>query len=412
MACGYTAFPIHLLHWLGDCLYVPQLKWKFLLLRTLIVPGSLFCIWLLRRSRSLLKSQWILSIATLSNAFPVATMLYLVGDYKSPYYGGIMIIAFGIGSFFPLSAPFFLLQMTLIFGPSYLISAYMTGAGNPSSVLMNAFVASGAIGIAGAVRYTNERIFRKEFKLRVVRERDLMRRDRIIRRKTREAIELQKLANQFSPQIVAAIKNGGLTLLDSIHKSTICAIFIDIVNSTDRIKNMNDVEIDETIKLFMEDTMKVLLKHDVTIDKFLGDGILGFANDPVPHPDFIERVVDAALEIRNQIDGNQPQYAKHWTGQFQIRIGVAVGDASVGFYGSDELVKSYTALGRPVNFASRLCSNAQPGQILLSSQLVRALPLGKYKLVAQREVKLKGFESEPEQPVELVGIFAEVANAA
>jgi class 3 adenylate cyclase len=405
VACLHYSIPIHLLLWIADCIYVPTHKWQFLALRFTIIPGSLLSVFFVEKSKTLRQAQWAVSFGALVNALPVSVMIYLIGNANSLYYTGLLLIMMGIGSFFPWSSRFFVLQVAITFAPCYLSTlTFVQRQSDYVSLFINLFFAMGTVMIAAVIRYTEEKLTLKEFLLRVSRERNLKSRDRIIKRKTEEAIELQKLSKQFSPQIVHAIQSGNLKLNDLPHKATVCAIFIDVVNSTQKIKNMKSENINQVIKLFMEDTMKVMLKYDITVDKFLGDGVLGFSNDPVAKSDYVDRVVEAAWEIRTRIASRQKTYGLYWQDELQIRIGAAVGEATVGFYGSQEYFQSYTALGRPINLASRLCSAAKPGEILLSQSVIQHLKNDRYQFSDLGKVSLKGFESDLEQVFSLIEI--------
>src|SRR5690606_16230039 len=143
------------------------------------------------------------------------------------------------------------------------------------------------------------------------------------------------LSSQFSPQVVEAIKNKKINVSSGVRRAKICAMFIDIVNSTERVTRVDKEKVHNVISQFMDDTIKILLKYDLTIDKFLGDGVLAFSNDPVSYPDFIERTVNAAFEVREKIKDRAEFYENNWLSEFQVKTGIAVGYANVGFYGSE-----------------------------------------------------------------------------
>ena len=114
----------------------------------------------------------------------------------------------------------------------------------------------------------------------------------------------------------------------------------------------------------------MLLKYDITVDKFLGDGVLGFSNAPIAHKDYVERVITAATEILHRLEMREEDYSAVWGEKLKVTIGIAVGRANIGFYGSDDSVKSYTALGPVVNLASRLCGHGHPDQIITHQEVV------------------------------------------
>jgi class 3 adenylate cyclase len=145
--------------------------------------------------------------------------------------------------------------------------------------------------------------------------------------------------------------------------------------------------------MFMDDTIPIMLKYDITIDKFLGDGVLGFANDPIQHADYVKRVADAALEIRKRIRSRADLYSILWGSELEIRVGIAEGSANVGFYGSRQAFRSYTALGPVMSLASRLCGAALPGQVLVSEEVQQALRGTGLGTRRAGHGRLKGFDS-------------------
>lgn len=147
--------------------------------------------------------------------------------------------------------------------------------------------------------------------------------------------------------------------------------------------------------MFMNDTMSVLLKYNITIDKFLGDGVLAFSNAPIEQNDYVKRVIDAAIEIKAKIVEGRAAYIECWKNEMEIRIGIDVGYANVGFYGSVDHFRSYTAIGSVINLASRLCSIASPNSILISNEVFKHIENdSEYKIDAIGMRKIKGFEND------------------
>ena len=206
-------------------------------------------------------------------------------------------------------------------------------------------------------------------------------------------MRLNTLSAQFSPQIVESIRSGKLRLEAGGHRAQICAIFIDIVNSTERVTRIDTDNVDKVLSRFLDETIKTLLKYDVTVDKFLGDGVLAFCNAPLRRPDYVSRVVSAALEIRNNIEQSQTYFEPLWEAPLQVRMGIAMGYVNAGFYGSQKHFRSYTAIGPAMNLASRLCSSADPGQIVVDQEVNEVIKTEfETKFIGKKS--LKGFESE------------------
>ncbi|MEM8656015.1 MAG: adenylate/guanylate cyclase domain-containing protein [Pseudomonadota bacterium] len=104
---------------------------------------------------------------------------------------------------------------------------------------------------------------------------------------------------------------------------------------------------------------QAILDTNGTIDKFMGDAVMAFWNAPLSHPDHAKAACESALkmmqEVRNFDTARQSEAQK--SGQvfhrIDIGIGINTGSCTVGNMGSD-LRFDYTAMGDPVNLASRL----------------------------------------------------------
>jgi class 3 adenylate cyclase len=104
------------------------------------------------------------------------------------------------------------------------------------------------------------------------------------------------------------------------------------------------------------------------VDKFVGDLIMVLFGAPEAKPDDATRAVACArgmLQARRELNAT----ASH---PFEIGIGIATGKVIAGCMGSDKRL-SYTVLGHHVNLASRLCSNAGAGQILIDTATLAKL---------------------------------------
>ena len=127
----------------------------------------------------------------------------------------------------------------------------------------------------------------------------------------------------------------------------------------------------------------VVRRHGGDVDKFVGDAMFAwFAG-----PDRCRHAVDAAVEI---LAGLQARFGgKAGT---EIGFGIHVGEVVVGSMGSQDR-RDYTAIGRSVNLAARLCSAAQSGQILVSQAVATELE-GALSLNPLAPISAKGF-AEP-----------------
>jgi len=128
--------------------------------------------------------------------------------------------------------------------------------------------------------------------------------------------------------------------------------------------------------------------HEGTLERFTGDGLMIFFNDPVPVPNPGERAVRMALVMRDRLGELRVRWRKLGY-DLDCGMGLAQGYATIGAIGFEGRW-DYGAIGTVTNLAARLCGEAQPGQILVPRRL-----LGTVEHLVEAEVigelSLKGF---------------------
>ena len=119
-------------------------------------------------------------------------------------------------------------------------------------------------------------------------------------------------------------------------------------------------------------TMGALIaEHGGTVDRFAGDGILIFFNDPLPVPDAAKRAASMALAMQEQFRPLRARWSKLGY-ELDLGIGIAQGFATLGAFGYEGRV-DYTAIGSVVNLAHRLCNKASAGEVLIDRKVRAAL---------------------------------------
>jgi class 3 adenylate cyclase len=133
---------------------------------------------------------------------------------------------------------------------------------------------------------------------------------------------------------------------------------------------------------------KLILEHEGTLERFTGDGMMVFFNDPMPVTNPAERAVRMALAMRERVAGLSVMWRKRGF-DLDFGVGIAQGYATIGAIGFEGRL-DYGAIGTVTNLASRLCGEARPGQILVSQRVFGGVeefaegePVG--------EMALKGF---------------------
>jgi adenylate cyclase len=112
---------------------------------------------------------------------------------------------------------------------------------------------------------------------------------------------------------------------------------------------------------------RICLEYNGTLERFAGDGVMVVFNDPVPVENPALQTVLMALDMRTAIGVviDRWRYLGHELG---FPIGIEHGFATLGTIGFEGRY-DYAAIGMVSNIASRLCDEAQPGQILISPRV-------------------------------------------
>src|SRR5262249_1464456 len=110
------------------------------------------------------------------------------------------------------------------------------------------------------------------------------------------------------------------------------------------------------------------LAHGGTLERFTGDGMMIFFNDPVPVPNAPECAVRMALDMRDRV-GELTVKWQRLGYELSVGVGIAQGYATIGAIGFEGRL-DYGAIGTVTNLAARLCGEAKPGEILISRRLM------------------------------------------
>ena len=144
------------------------------------------------------------------------------------------------------------------------------------------------------------------------------------------------------------------------------------------------------------------MRYDGTLERFTGDGIMVFFNDPVPIADAPERAVRLSVAMRSRVQ----ELADGWRRQghdLALGIGIAQGYATCGRIGFEGRL-DYAAIGSVTNIAARLCGAAEGWQVLVTLKVrARVEDLAVTRSVG--ELELRGI-SRPVATFDVVGIDA------
>jgi adenylate cyclase len=171
-------------------------------------------------------------------------------------------------------------------------------------------------------------------------------------------------------------------------------MFVDIRGFTALAEQLQPADVAAHLNRFYELSSKAIFRHDGTLDKLVGDQVMGFFGAPLGHGDHAQRAVATAREIMREV-------AASGAGErFAVGIGISTGEAFVGNVGGGE-VTDYTVLGDTVNVAARLQGEAVSGEILIAEETY-AQVASQFPYATRYEFVLKG-KSDPVIAWEIAG---------
>jgi class 3 adenylate cyclase len=199
---------------------------------------------------------------------------------------------------------------------------------------------------------------------------------------------LGRLKRFFSPQLAEMIVAGGVEDPLKTHRREVTVVFLDLRGFTAFAEISEPEEVMGVLREYHTEMGKLILAYEGTLERFTGDGMMIFFNDPVPMTDPEERAIRMALAMRDRVAELIVKWRKRGY-ELDFGVGIAQGYATIGAIGFEGRW-DYGAIGTVTNLAARLCGEAKPGQILISKRL-----LGKVEELIEvepvGELTLKGF---------------------
>jgi class 3 adenylate cyclase len=199
---------------------------------------------------------------------------------------------------------------------------------------------------------------------------------------------LGRLKRFFSPQLAELIVSGGAEDPLKSHRREVTVVFLDLRGFTAFAETAEPEEVMGVLREYHAAMGELIIEHEGTLERFTGDGMMIFFNDPVPVPNPAERAIRMALAMRERVADLTAKWRKLGY-ELDFGVGIAQGYATIGAIGFEGRW-DYGAIGTVTNLAARLCGEAKPGQILVSRRLIATLddlvtaePIG--------ELTLKGF---------------------
>ena len=200
-----------------------------------------------------------------------------------------------------------------------------------------------------------------------------------------EIERMGRLRRFLPPQVADLIVASGTEKQLESHRREITALFCDLRGFTGFTESADAEDVMALLRDYHAAIGEIIIKYSGTLERYAGDGVMIVFNDPVPVDNPALQAVLMALELRNALGALTRTWSRlgHEIG---FGIGIAHGFATLGTIGFEGRF-DYAAIGTVSNVASRLCDEAQPGQILISARVltkvenaVKVEPVGEFEL--------------------------------
>lgn len=213
--------------------------------------------------------------------------------------------------------------------------------------------------------------------------------------------------SRFLPEYVVKqmLENPESFKLGGVNQ-TITILFADIRGFTRISEHSPPEKIVSLLNRYFSAMTDIIFAHGGTLDKYLGDGLMALFGAPTATPEDASNALNAAVAMQRRVLSINLELHNEGIPEIGVGIGLHTGEVTVGYIGSERR-SEYTAIGDAVNTASRLESNAQGGQILISDATAKAAH-SRYKLEAREAIMVKNRQ----QPVALWEVDWQRASGA
>ena len=222
----------------------------------------------------------------------------------------------------------------------------------------------------------------------------------------RESETRARLGRLLSPNLVEEVVAGQLDMSRGGARREAAVLFSDIRGFTSMSEQMSAEQVTAMLNEYFEVMTDVVFQFGGTLDKYLGDGVMAVFGVPKDDGRAPENAVRCALQMQTAL--RSLNRARQGRGEPPLAVGIGInhGELIWGAVGSRRTL-DYTVIGDVVNTASRLCSAAVSGQVLVGDAVRGALPPGRFELETLPPALMKG----KAEPVPVFAVLSELGTA-
>jgi class 3 adenylate cyclase len=203
-------------------------------------------------------------------------------------------------------------------------------------------------------------------------------------------------SNYVSPQVMKEILKSPEKVMENLKgkKQEVTVLFTDIQSFTSTFEHEDPEVLVNQMNEYFDAMVAVILKHDGTIDKYIGDAIMAFFGAPQPDELHALNAAKAVLEMQQEMTKLNQKWELAGKKQLHQGISLSSGTVFVGNFGASQN-KSFTVMGSVVNLGSRLETLTRKVNcgIILSEKTAQMIQ-NHFEVNYLGEAELKGFQNK------------------
>jgi class 3 adenylate cyclase/CHASE2 domain-containing sensor protein len=227
----------------------------------------------------------------------------------------------------------------------------------------------------------------------------------------REKRQLTHVFSRYvSPQVLQEIVSNPQACLQSLAgaQKNLTVLFADLQGFTERFTTEDPQRMVAQLNEFFTAMTRIILKHQGTYDKYIGDAVMAFFGAPADFPNHAAKACAAALEMQRTLEQMNAEWRLAGIPPLQMGIGLSSGDMIVGNFGSEDL-QNFTVMGNAVNLGSRLESLTRIVNVPIVISAETAKQVQQTFIIQDLgSQQIKGFR----EPIEAFALISEVTVSA
>jgi adenylate cyclase len=213
-----------------------------------------------------------------------------------------------------------------------------------------------------------------------------------------EAVKVATLTRFFPPTTIKRLANAGGGALEMI-ETEVTALFSDITGFTAMSTRMRPRDVVALLNDYFPPMADIVFSHGGTLEKYIGDALMAVWGAPFHDPDDADRAVRAAVDMQRALGALNARFAERGRPEIRIHVGINTGVVAAGNIGSEHYLQ-YATIGDATNVASRACSAAAAGEIVVTESTRARLRDARWKLEARGPTPVKG----KDEPLDLYAV--------